>query len=140
MGAGEQQRRWRAYANAATACAIYLHRIVEIGALDLSRDYRDKKLEEMLKIALALPDKTDSIRVVVNWGILAQVEVGRSPHDFAGEYIIVLPGAADPGGSQLMRSHWPAIERLAHTLLIKGQVSAAEAIEIIEAANASSSG
>lgn len=133
-----QQRRWLAYANAATACAIHLGRAVAIGDLDLSIGYRGRKLEE-INAAFDLPFNIEvippAVCFAVNWGILAQVEIGRPQHDFAGAYMIDLRSETDPIGLQRMRDHWAAIERLANTLLKRGRMSAAEAIKILDAAN-----
>lgn len=132
----QKQRRWRAYEQAATAVACHLCRdFINVGAIDLAADYRMTKLNEVGG-ALALTQATERVPVgaclILNFGLLAQIEIGRSRHHFVGEDMARLPIPGDPFGVLLMRKHWRPIDRLAHALLQHGKLDEAEALTLIE--------
>ncbi|MDR3408972.1 MAG: hypothetical protein P4L68_10785 [Methylovirgula sp.] len=132
-----KELRWKAFSHAATACAIHVAKIVPVGDIDLSADYRTKKLEEIGR-ALELDLTTEQIPgaacLVLNWSILAQVQIGAPRFLFNDADIAELLVENDPVGLNLMRRHWPAIERVAVALLCKGRLAEAEAIAIMGSA------
>jgi hypothetical protein len=53
----------------------------------------------------------------MNWGILAQVEIGRPYDHFASEMLAEILVQSDPLGLMLLRAHWSNIERLSTVTL-----------------------
>ncbi len=132
-----KHRRWKAYSHAATAVALHVTRVVPIGDIDLAEDYPTLKLEEIGQ-ALQLEKTTEKVPatacIAMNWGTLAQVNIGAPRDLFANESMAEILVEDDPIGLKLMRRHWRQIERLAEMLLRKGRLSAMEAVALIEQA------
>jgi hypothetical protein len=129
-----KERRWKAYSQAATACAVYVTKVVPVGDVRLGADYRALKLEEIGR-ALGLDQTTKRIPgaacLVLNWGILAAVEIGCPRFLFNGADLAELQVESDPIGLVLMRRHWPVIQRLAEALVRRGQLTEAEALALL---------
>lgn len=125
-----KQRRWRAYSHAATAAAINVGKIIRIGDLDLAADYRSMMLEEIgraLRLDLTTRKIPGAACLILNWPILAQVNIG-APHEmFDSETLAEMAIEADPVGLNLMQRHWTAIEGLADALLRQDRLTEADA-------------
>jgi hypothetical protein len=127
--------RWRAYAYAATAAAIRVGKIVPVGNISLAENYREDRLEAIgLELGLDLKSFKipGSAAIALNWGMMAAHMAGQPAEDFTDYPIVELPVPQDPYGAALLRKHFPSVEILAGVLLRLGQLSEAEAVDLLD--------
>jgi hypothetical protein len=127
--------RWRAYSYAATAAAIRIGKIVPVGNISLAENYREDRLEAV-GLELGLDMKSfkipGSAAIALNWGMMAAHMVGQPAEDFTDLTIVELPVPQVPYGAALLRKHFPSVEILASVLLRLGQLSEAEAVDLLD--------